>query len=69
MNEVRVYFSLRGDFVPNELTEFLGIEPSRSAKAGEKNQEKGIPKCLLWTVVDETVKGKRGDVFELSKKA
>lgn len=69
MNEVRVYFSLRGDFAPDELTEFLGIEPSSVAKAGEKNPERGIPKSSLWHAAgNESVQGAWVDIVELSRK-
>ncbi len=64
-NKARVYFGLRGDFDPPELTDAIGIKPTRVAKAGERIPDK-IPKCSHWDYSTEEVSGDILDVDEMS---
>jgi hypothetical protein len=66
-NTGRVYFSLRGEFVPADLTAAIGIEPTSSAMAGERKLlPKPVPRCSLWDYSTETVEGEVVDVYEMS---
>lgn len=68
-NSGRVYFGLRGDFVPAELTEALGIQPTCAAMAGERIPGRA-PKCSLWDYSTEEFGESEGDVvdvYELSR--
>jgi hypothetical protein len=63
----RVYFGLRGDFVPAELTEAIGIKPTSAKMAGERIPGK-VPKCSMWDYSTEQVEGEVVDVYDLSSK-
>ncbi|WP_339135777.1 MAG: DUF4279 domain-containing protein [Candidatus Electrothrix sp. GW3-4] len=61
-NEGRVYFGLIGDdFDPKELTEFLGINPSKAKKKANP-----IPKKSYWNLSSDTVKGEIVDIYKMS---
>jgi D-mannonate dehydratase len=67
MNNIgRVYFGLRGDFIPDEVTSFIGIKPTSSQKEGEKDPVRNIPRCSLWQYSSETINAEVVDVFQLS---
>lgn len=56
-----------GEFDRHELTNFIGLQPTSSWNRGEKNPERGIPKCSQWDyssplIVDEIV-----DIYDLSE--
>ncbi|MCL7463230.1 DUF4279 domain-containing protein [Pseudomonas sp. NW5] len=65
-NEGRVYFALDGDdFDPDEVTEFLGIEPTSIKRKGSKVPGK-IPKINSWELSTENIVNECIDVFEMS---
>lgn len=65
-NECRVYFALYGDnFDPEEITRFLGIEPTSTKRRGE-NVPGHIPKFSSWTLSTENVTGDIADVYDLA---
>lgn len=65
-NECRVYFAFDGDeFDPDEITAFLGIEPSYTKRKGEKIPGK-IPKKNSWVLSTEDVKSEYVDIYEMS---
>ena len=66
-NSGRVYLGLRGDFVPDELTEAIGIKPTSAKMAGESIPGK-VPKCSMWDYSTPEVEGEVVDVYELSGK-
>ncbi len=66
-NEGRVYFALDGDdFDPDELTEFLGIEPTSIKRKGETIPGR-IPKMNSWTISTENIDADQIDVFEMAE--
>ena len=67
MNSGRVYFSLRGEFVPAELTEAIGIKPTSAQMAGERIAGK-LAKYSMWDYSTEEVEGEVVDVYDLSSK-
>lgn len=65
-NEGRVYFALDGDdFDPDEVTNFLGIEPTSIRRKGSKIPGK-IPKMNSWELSTENIVNDYFDVFEMS---
>ncbi|WP_299595129.1 DUF4279 domain-containing protein [uncultured Microbulbifer sp.] len=65
-NEGRVYFALDGEvFDPDELTEFLGIEPTSIQRKGAKVPGR-VPKTNSWQFSTENVVNDYIDVFHLS---
>ncbi|WNO10598.1 DUF4279 domain-containing protein [Teredinibacter sp. KSP-S5-2] len=65
-NEGRVYFALEGDdFDPDEVTKFLGIEPTSIKRKGSKVPGK-IPKMNSWQFSTENIVNDFIDVFEMS---
>lgn len=67
-NEGRVYFALDGDdFDPDDVTEFLGLEPTNIRRKGSRIRGK-VPKMNSWELSTEQVVDEYIDVFELSTK-
>ena len=67
MNNIgRVYFGLKGDFIPDEITEFIGIQPTKALREGERDPERNIPRCSIWNFSSETIDAEVVDVYELS---
>lgn len=65
-NEGRVYFALDGDdFDPDEITEFLGLEPTNIRRKGSRIRGK-LPKYNSWELSTEEVIDEHIDVFEMS---
>jgi hypothetical protein len=65
-NEGRVYFALDGDDLdPDEVTEFLGIEPTSIRRKGSKVPGK-IPKMNSWELSTDNIVNDDIDVFEMS---
>ncbi len=65
-NEGRVYFSLDGDdFDPDELTQFLKIEPTSVIRKGSKIPGQ-IPKMSSWKFSTENIVDEYIDVFEMA---
>ncbi len=65
-NEGRVYFALDGeDFDPDEMTKFLGIEPTSIRRKGSKVPGR-IPKMNSWELSTENIVNDYIDVFEMS---
>ncbi len=65
-NEGRVYFELYGDhFDPDELTEFLGIEPTSTVRAGDMVFKKPA-KQNSWELSTENIVDEFIDIYELS---
>ncbi|ABV36426.1 conserved hypothetical protein [Shewanella sediminis HAW-EB3] len=65
-NEGRVYFALDGDdFDPDEVTKFLGIQPTSVMRKGSKVDGK-LPKINSWSVSTENVVNEHIDVFEMA---
>lgn len=66
-NSGRVYFGLRGRFVPDELTEAIGIKPTSARMEGERLSGKAA-KCSMWDYSTEEVEGEVVDIYELSSR-
>jgi hypothetical protein len=64
----RVYFGLKGDFSPDDVTDLIGLTPSQALKEGERNPERGVPKCSLWDFSLPEVVGEQVDIYDLSEK-
>ena len=65
-NEGRVYFALDGDdFEPEELTKFLGIEPTKIRVKGSNIPGK-VPAINTWEFSTENVINNYIDVFDMS---
>ncbi|MXR69835.1 DUF4279 domain-containing protein [Shewanella sp. JBTF-M18] len=65
-NQGRVYFALDGDnFDPDEVTKFIGIEPTSIMRKGSKAGGK-LPKKSSWTVSTENVVNEYIDVFDMA---
>lgn len=65
-NEGRVYFALDGDdFDPDEVTEFLGIEPTSVRRKGSRIPGK-IPRMNSWELSTDRIVNEYIDVFEMS---
>lgn len=65
-NEGRVYFALDGDdFDPDEITKFLGLEPTKIKRKGSRIPGK-LPKMTSWELSTEEVIDECIDVFEMS---
>ena len=66
-NEGRVYFALDGDdFEPDELTCFLGIQPT-SIKRKSKTQSGQIINFCSWQLSTENIVREHIDVFKMSQ--
>lgn len=64
--EGRVYFALDGeDFNPDEVTDFLGLEPTNIRRKGSSVPGK-LPKMNSWELSTEQVIDEYIDVFEMS---
>ena len=65
-NEGIVYFALDGEeFDPDEITNFLGIEPTSIIRKGEKIPGK-FPKINSWQISTKQVVNECIDVFEMA---
>ena len=65
-NEGRVYFAHDGDdFDPDEITEFLGLEPTNIRRKGSRIPGK-FPEMNSWELSTEKVISEYIDVFEMS---
>lgn len=65
-NEGRVYFALDGDdFEPDEVTDFLGIQPTSVRRKGERIPGQ-IPKMSSWELSTEKVVNDYVDVFAMA---
>lgn len=65
-NEARVYFALDGDdFDPDEVTRFLGIEPTSVSRKGNQAFG-GFPKTDSWIISTGNIVNDQVDVFEKS---
>ncbi len=65
-NEGRVYFSLDGDdFDPDDMTEFLGLEPTSIERKGEKVPGR-IPKMNSWMISTENIVDDNIDIYEMT---
>ncbi len=66
INEGRVYFALDGDnFEPDELTQFLEIEPTSVMRKGSNIPDKLPPKSS-WELSTENVVNNYIDVFDMA---
>ena len=66
VNERRVYFALDGDdFDPDEVTKFIGIEPTSVMRKGSKAGGKS-PKVSSWTISTENVIDEYIDVLGMA---
>ena len=65
-NKCYVYFGLRGDFVPEELTQRIGITPTESCLQGARIPKRGIPKTSIWNISTDKVVAEFVDVYELA---
>ncbi len=66
MNEGRVYFALDGDdFDPDELTLFLGIEPSYILRKGSRIPGR-VPVKNSWSISTENIVNEYINIFEMS---
>ena len=60
-NEGEVYFGLiGGDFDPKEMSDFLGIEPTKAKKKGKPR-----PKMSYWCISSGKVVGEIVDVYQM----
>ncbi len=66
-NEVRVYFALDGDeFDPDEVTIFLGIEPTSTKRKGESVSGR-ITKNSSWQFSTENIVNEYINVFKITR--
>lgn len=66
-NEGRVYFALDGDnFEPDELTSFLGIEPT-SVKRKSTTQSNRIANFSSWQVSTKNIISEHIDIFKITQ--
>ena len=50
MNTCYTYFTIMGDFDPDDLTNMLGLQPDSSRRAGEPRRNgRGVYPCALWS--------------------
>ena len=62
----RVYFAFDGDdFDPDEITKFLGLEPTNIMRKGSRIPGK-IPKMNSWELSTDQVIDEHIDIYELS---
>ena len=66
-NKGRVYFSLRGNFDPEEITRKVGIQPSEMWRAHEKDSLRKIPTASSWDYSSAPKEGEIVDVYGLSQ--
>nr|WP_250647782.1 DUF4279 domain-containing protein [Sessilibacter corallicola] len=65
-NEGRVYFAFDGDdFNPQEITEFLGLEPTNIKRKGSKIPGK-LPNMSSWELSTERIVKEHIDIFKMS---
>ncbi|TAA48297.1 DUF4279 domain-containing protein [Corallincola spongiicola] len=65
-NEGRVYFALDGDdFDPDEITRFLGIEPTSVKRKGSKIPGR-VPRMSSWQLSTQNIVDDYIDVFEMA---
>ena len=65
-NEGRVYFALDGDdFDPDDITAFLGIEPTSVRRKGSRIPGE-IPRMNAWELSTEHIVDEYIDVFEMA---
>lgn len=65
-NEGRVYFALEGEsFNPDEITRFLGIEPTTVKCKGSKVPGR-VPRMSSWQLSTENIVDDYIDVFEMA---
>lgn len=65
-NEGSVYFALDGDnFDPDDLTQFLGVQPTSVMRKGSKIPEK-LPRMNSWKISTENIMNEYIDVFEMT---
>ncbi len=65
-NEGRVYFSLKGDFDPAQVTALLGITPTSAWARGTKGPVRDLPRCSLWDFSSEKRVGESVDIDALA---
>ena len=66
-NEGRVYFALDGDnFEPDEVSRFLGLEPTDVLRKGTKVPGK-IPVRSSWELSTENIVDEGIDIFEMAE--
>lgn len=47
-NECYTYFKIIGDFDPNEITEWLGLQPEKTRKIGDLRSDGSKYDCAVW---------------------
>lgn len=66
INEGRVYFALDGnDFDPDDITKFLGLEPTNIRRKGSRIPGK-VPRMNSWELSTDQVIDESINIFELS---
>ncbi len=65
-NEGKVYFAFDGkDFNPHDITDFLGIQPTKIRLKGELPSGK-LPKYSSWILSTENIVNEYIDVFDMA---
>lgn len=66
IGEGYVYFALRGDFDTDEVTQRVGLTPTKALRKHEKDPERKTPRFSHWDYSTPVVRGKHVDVYELA---
>ena len=66
-NEGRVYFCLKGDFDPTDVTALIGIAPTSAWARGAIDPVRDLPRCSLWDFSSETIVDEIVDVYDMSE--
>jgi hypothetical protein len=63
-NAAEVYFNLRGNFTPSDVTDAIGFNPTRTMLAGERG---AFPKCSHWKFSSGKKEADYINVYDLSR--
>lgn len=63
-----VYFTLKGDFDPNEVTQFLGIEPTGILIKGSRNSNPCYPPISSWEFSSGYIESEILDIYDIASK-
>jgi hypothetical protein len=66
-NECYVYFGLRGEFDPDEISVRLGLHPTSSCAQGARSSDSRIPRTSLWDYSTERIVDNHIDVYDLAE--
>ena len=55
-----VYFGIKGEFDTEQLTQFLGVMPTKAENAGKRGK---VPKCSFWQLASDEIVTDGDDVY------